>query len=249
MKIAIISDIHGNASALSAVLSDIKKNKVDSIICLGDVATLGPSPREVLDMIKDLNCPCIIGNHEEALFHPNRISDFDIKGELLEKTIYWCLDKLNQEDMKFLNTFIPSISFKLEINKEMLCYHGSPDSSIWSVNSNSSNEELDKVFRKYKSISVAVGGHTHIQMVKKHWDLLIVNPWSVWCAFTSEPNKNSAPLISQFAEYAIIESNKEDISVTLKKIDFNISEFILTLQNSDLPLKEWWLEEYKRLGY
>ena len=216
MKIAIISDIHWNAAALSAVLSDIKKNKVDSIICLGDIATLGPSPREVLNIIRKLNCPCIVWNHEEALFYPERASDYDIKGELLERTIYRCLDKLYIEDMKFLKEFVTSISFKLENGKTMLCYHWTPESSIGSIDSKTSDEELDKIFNYDKSIRVAIGWHTHIQMTREYWDVLIVNPWSVWCAFSSEPNINLTPSISQFAEYAIIESNKDDISVSLK---------------------------------
>lgn len=56
MKIAIISDIHGNATALDAVLSDIKNAVVDKIVCLGDALTLGPSPRETLETLRHLNC-------------------------------------------------------------------------------------------------------------------------------------------------------------------------------------------------
>ena len=60
MRIAIISDIHGNMVALSAVLEDIKAKNVDKILCLGDVATLGPEPNAVIKMLKKLGCPCIM---------------------------------------------------------------------------------------------------------------------------------------------------------------------------------------------
>ena len=72
MQIALISDIHGNYTALEAALADIDRRHVDAIICLGDVATIGPQPRQVLDKLKELGCPCILGNHESALLEPER---------------------------------------------------------------------------------------------------------------------------------------------------------------------------------
>lgn len=249
MKIAIISDIHANIPALSSVLEDIKKNQVDSIICLGDVATLGPSPREAIKMIKDLNCPCIIGNHEEVLFHPENAEDYDIKGELLDRTIHWCLNKLNSEDINFLKTFVPTLSIKLENNKNLFCYHGSPTSSIGTINNETTNNEIDDFFKSYEPISIAIGGHSHIQMVREHKDLLIVNTGSVGCAFRTPPHSPPAPSLLPYAEYALINSDNNDIAVELKKIDFDIQLFVNTLKSSDLPLKDWWLEEYARLGY
>lgn len=81
MRIAIISDIHGNLTALQAVLADIKLQKVDDIICLGDIVTLGPQPKEVLNALKELNCVIIKGNHDAAVVDPGdgrRIRDYRI---------------------------------------------------------------------------------------------------------------------------------------------------------------------------
>ena len=74
MRIALISDLHGNAVALEAVLAHADRMGVDETICLGDVATLGPRPREVVGMLRDRGCRCILGNHDSA---PNT----DIGGE------------------------------------------------------------------------------------------------------------------------------------------------------------------------
>lgn len=52
MKIALISDIHGNEQALDAVLLDIKQQSIDYVVCLGDIVTLGPSPKEVIKKIR-----------------------------------------------------------------------------------------------------------------------------------------------------------------------------------------------------
>lgn len=70
MPIALISDIHGYLLPLQAVLADIKQKKVDQMVCLGDVCVLGPQPTEVLTVLKRLNCPSVMGNHDFDLLHP-----------------------------------------------------------------------------------------------------------------------------------------------------------------------------------
>ncbi|HIU85708.1 TPA: metallophosphoesterase family protein, partial [Candidatus Spyradomonas excrementavium] len=71
MKIAVISDIHGNMQALGAVLDEIKKEKCDKIFCLGDLAMAGPKPSKTIDKIRDLMKECdftlIQGNTDEMI--------------------------------------------------------------------------------------------------------------------------------------------------------------------------------------
>ncbi|MCB0291188.1 MAG: metallophosphoesterase, partial [Calditrichaeota bacterium] len=78
MKIALISDIHGNLTALEAVLADIRRRGADRIICLGDLATLGPQPREVIARLRELDCPGIMGNHDAALLHLEAAARYQI---------------------------------------------------------------------------------------------------------------------------------------------------------------------------
>jgi hypothetical protein len=66
-RIALISDIHADEAALRAVLADIRRTGVDQVICLGDVATLGPRPNAVIEILGELGCRCIMGNHDEFL--------------------------------------------------------------------------------------------------------------------------------------------------------------------------------------
>lgn len=249
MKIAIISDIHANEQALDAVISDMRGREVDSVVCLGDVATLGPSPREVLHKIQALNCPCIIGNHEEAIFSPENAAKYDIK-ENLSSTLYWCLKQLRPEDIDFLRGFVPTALVPLIDDHYMLCYHGSPRSTIEGIYPDTPINQLNEVFKGIEdSATLVVGGHTHVQMLRQHNDIVIINPGSVGCAFKVPHIPRHAPLYLPIAEYAIVECSNIGNSVELKRVNYDIQGFISAINSSDLPLKDWWNSEFNRLGY
>ncbi len=83
MKIAVISDIHSNLEALTAVLDDIRGQGIDNVICLGDVVGYGPNPRECIDLV--MKCKvCLLGNHDQgALFDPEGFNTG------AERAIFW----------------------------------------------------------------------------------------------------------------------------------------------------------------
>ena len=92
MRQAILSDVHGNLEAIQAVLEDIRSQKIERIICLGDIVGYGPDPRECVDLAMqfDLN---ILGNHDQgALFDPEGFSSG------AEKAIFWTRAQLEQEN-------------------------------------------------------------------------------------------------------------------------------------------------------
>jgi len=104
VKRAIISDIHGNLEALTAVLEDIEQQNVDEIFCLGDVIGYGANPLECLDLVMKKVKICLIGNHEQgALFDPDGFNGSAIKA------ILWTRDQLSKpsehrdERWEFLN--------------------------------------------------------------------------------------------------------------------------------------------------
>ncbi len=88
MKRAIISDIHGNLEALTAVMADIQEQGIGEIFCLGDVIGYGPNPRECIDQIMQFDV-CILGNHDQgALFDPEGFSSG------AERAIFWTRSQL-----------------------------------------------------------------------------------------------------------------------------------------------------------
>jgi len=66
MRLAVISDVHGNSTALDAVMSELGREGVDEAVCLGDVS-IGPEPGEALERIRELGCPVIMGNWDAWL--------------------------------------------------------------------------------------------------------------------------------------------------------------------------------------
>ncbi len=90
MRQALISDIHSNLEALTTVLGDIAKQKIDRIVCLGDIVGYGPNPCECLDLIIDKADLTILGNHDQAaLFDPDGFNPVALKA------IYWTRDVLD----------------------------------------------------------------------------------------------------------------------------------------------------------
>ena len=76
MRVAVVSDIHGNLTALKAVLSDIRQCSPDLVLHGGDLADLGSSPVEVVDQIRDLGWEGVIGNTDEMLIRPESLKTF-----------------------------------------------------------------------------------------------------------------------------------------------------------------------------
>src|SRR5688500_3026289 len=113
MRIALITDLHGNQVALDAVLADVARVGVDQVVCLGDVATLGPNPESVLATLRDLGCPCIMGNHDEFMTNPETIRRYTDEPMIVD-TIEWCRAQLSPGDIEFIRTaFAPAARMDL----------------------------------------------------------------------------------------------------------------------------------------
>lgn len=73
---AIFSDVHGNLEALEAVLKDIESQKVDHLLCLGDIVSYGADSPACVEKIRALGCPCLMGNHDQASVHIELLDEF-----------------------------------------------------------------------------------------------------------------------------------------------------------------------------
>ena len=106
MRIAIISDMHGNDFAFEIVEADIKKQAVDQIVCLGDAIQGGPQPAAVVQRLRGLNCPVVMGNADAWLLSGVETGDEGIPPERLKKMgeiREWSLSQLSKSDKKFIS--------------------------------------------------------------------------------------------------------------------------------------------------
>ena len=242
MRIAIISDIHGNFTALQAVLADIKSQNVDEIICLGDTVTLGPQPKEVLNTLKELNCVIIKGNHDAAVVDPELAEEFEIT-EYLISDLYWCRERLTQEDLKLIDGFKSTHETTLPNGVKVLFFHGSPLSTIDIIQATTEPELLDKYFEGQKA-TVFIGGHSHIQMYRRYGEKLIINAGSVGNAFKYVYTPGNVPSLLPWAEYTILSQNENALDVDLRRVYFNTDELLKLVSESKLPGTAWWLNQY-----
>ena len=113
MRIAFLSDTHGNYVALKAVLADLKTQGADQVIFLGDAATIGSHPNETLDTLRALDCVCIMGNHDEATLHPERALELQI-ATTLHASLEWTVERMSRADLDFLASFRAQTYFHQE---------------------------------------------------------------------------------------------------------------------------------------
>lgn len=102
MRIALISDIHANLVALEAVLVDINREQVDQIICLGDVATIGPHPQQVIARLRNLGFISVNGNHDAYLLNPDLSDEGGGAPPWLGEMIEWSSAQLSRADFDYL---------------------------------------------------------------------------------------------------------------------------------------------------
>ena len=239
MRYAFISDIHGNLQSLDLVLTDIQRSNVDQIVCLGDVASLGPQPREVIASLRELQIPIIMGNHDTYLLNPELTENHLPWLRAME---LWCLEQLSSEDVDFLRSFQPKLSFELDKNTTLLAFHGSPNSNENFLYPDTPSETLDEVFAG-QTAQLLIGGHTHSQMMIQHRGKTLLNPGSVGMPFEYPINGTNRRAFHR-AEYAIIDMMDGRLTVNLHRlpIDFNkLKEISLA---SGMPDARTWLSTW-----
>src|SRR6478736_4290910 len=127
MRIAVISDIHGNCTALDAVLADLRLHPTDQVVCLGDAIQGGAQPAETVARLRGLTCPVVMGNADAWLLTGQETGG----GPVTEKQLAvreWSLSQLSSDDIEFSRGFRPTVEIELDAARSLLCFHGSPRS-------------------------------------------------------------------------------------------------------------------------
>lgn len=245
MRVALISDIHGNLAALQAVLADIAHTGVDQMVFLGDVATLGPQPKAVVDLLRTLHCPCVKGNHDAYTVNfPQFLQDNH--AAWAKETIAWCVAQLSAADLTFLDSFHATWQLELDPDKpemRLLCFHGSPQSYDDLLLAVTPAAEVDGLLAG-QSAAVMAGGHTHVQMMRRHRQILLVNAGSVGLPMAEMPFTGE-PRFLPYAEYALVEYQAGQLSVTLRQVAYDCEQTKAAALAYGLPYATAWVRRWQ----
>jgi predicted phosphodiesterase len=234
-RVALISDIRGNAVALEAVLADIERQRVDEIVCLGDVAVGAPQPREVLGRLRDLGCAVVMGNADEWLLEglPNEPADEDSRR--LAAIVAWARAQLDSPAREYLRSFAPRVELDLE-GRSLLGFHSSPHSANERVLAETPQPELEPLLADFPA-AIYAAGDTHLQLLRRLGDTLFINPAASGCRSTP-PRPGSA--MPRFADYALIEVESGGAGVALRRVAVDAREASRTALATDMSHRDEW---------
>lgn len=211
MRIAAISDIHGNLYALMKVLEDIDQEKVDLVVCLGDLVGYGPHPNEVIALITRRELPCIKGNYDASVVDGGftYIRDTHINSFALP----WAIEEVRASNKYFLDSLPTKLEYDFEgVKVEFV--HGSPNAINEYLFEDGTN--TTQVMNNFSG-DVLVCAHTHIPSLKNFDKKTFVNVGSVGKPKIGRPN----------ATYCILDiKGPNDINVKFKELEYEYKKIV-----------------------
>jgi predicted phosphodiesterase len=216
MKIAFISDIHGNAVALESVLAHIGKKQVDRIYVLGDLCYRGPEPKRSLELIRSLQTEVIKGNADEWVVRGVN------KGEVPDQVLHkmnaereWTVSQLDQDDLDYL-TSLPTELHLSFAGVSISAYHATPDSLFEIVPPGSEDGLLQAKLMSAADSTIYMYAHIHKPYIRYIEGKVLINIGSVGLPFDGLAK----------ASYAIVEIGNDGISTSIERVPYDIEKVV-----------------------
>jgi predicted phosphodiesterase len=234
VRVALFSDVHGNGVAFRAMLADLNEQEVHGAVCLGDHAQGGPQPAECLELLRELDCPAVMGNSDHFLLTLDP-GEEDVSDEQIENA-KWSQSQLSDDLLAFHRAFQPTAELDLGAGRTLLAFHGTPRSRDESVAPWMEEEEFRAPFEGLDA-TVYAGGHAHQQWARRLGDAYYVNPGSV--GFPLDHHQSAPPPRADVcAEYAILSVDGDGVGVEFRRIAFDVDELLRSVEESGLPNPE-----------
>lgn len=213
MRVAVVSDVHGNLTALEAVLADLAEVRPDLVVQGGDVALGGPHPAEVVDRIRDLGWPSVLGNTDVVLAGEDAIPE--ASRTFLGPTAARCSELLGPERVGWLT------SRPLEWRDDAFSLTHSVRDDCWTIVPHDAADDVLRELYGAPGVAVAAYGHIHHPYVRRVGELTVVNAGSVSLSLDGDPR----------AAYAVIEEGH----VEHRRVAYDVERAVADLLAMDHP--------------
>ena len=225
MRIAIVSDIHGNLTALEAVVADLNRVGADLIVQGGDLVG-GSRNAEVIDLVRDRGWPGVYGNAEEMLWMPEAVTrnvpgpQFErMRRVVLTEAIPFIWHAIGEERLDWLKS-LPR-RWKQD---EVAVMHAGPDDVWRSPWSTASDQELESVYGPL-GFRVVVYGHIHHAFVRRLSKFTVANSGSLSFSYDGDPR----------AAYVVIDGDE----VVVHRVEHDVEEELRLLSAAHYPDADW----------
>jgi putative phosphoesterase len=235
MRLAVVSDIHGNLTALEAVIADLKQTVPDRVFQGGDVALSGSRPAEVVDRIRELGWPGVVGNTDEMLWVPERRLELQSRAPKLRNLFQVLFEEIAPATRALLGegriAWLRALPAQWHA-EDFALVHASPQ-SLWRAPLKSGTD--DEFAAAYSGLAAptVVYGHIHTPFARSLPAMTVANSGSVSLSYDGDPH----------ASYLLLEDGR----VTIRRVEYDIEREVRGLKDSNYPLADW-LGEILRLG-
>ena len=215
MRLAVISDVHGNLPALEAVLAHIEARRPDQVVVAGDLVNRGPQSNEVVARLQPLGYPTVQGNHERYVLEAADATDPQAGGDTYEPS-RWTLRQLTPDQVAYLR----ALPFSVRV-EDVLIVHGSPRGDQDGIFPRTSEGELSQKLNGYTHL---VCGHTHLSLVRPWRERgLVVNAGSAGNTFEGDTR----------ARYAWLERRSGQWHAEVVCVDYDVAATLRAFDESD----------------
>lgn len=222
MKIAVLSDIHGNAAALRAVLADIRKENILDCAFLGDLIAKGPQPLEVLELLDEIHPICwVLGNTD--LWAKGNYSGNSRRARMIRTYQNYLTGYLSADEIDHALRHPQSASFQTG-GAAIRCVHGSARDIEEAVASDAPEAELQKMFAGTRE-TVVLCGHSHIPFIRRTERGILFNPGSVGSPYDGNPE----------ASYGIMLKTNSSLEFSLRRVGYPIDETLKIARRRNYP--------------
>ena len=226
MRVAIVSDIHGNRRAFQAVLADLQEVAPDLVVHGGDLAYGGAHPADIIDQLRSLGWPGVRGNTDEMLWDPESLAAFAARQPKLasllsrmQEMIPPTLANIGDDRLRWLESLPQQYS-----GEGFSLVHASPGDLWRAPMPDASDDELQSTYTPLGT-PIVVYGHIHVPYVRRLRGLTVANTGSVSQSYDGDRR----------ASYLVIEGE----SISIRRVEYDVESEAQDLLRSGLPYAEW----------